>query len=256
MDAQYTGNQIAQHRKTLNLTQRQLAERLHVTDKAVSKWERGINFPDLGLLEPLAEVLHTSPAVLLGLEQAGQAETLSTLAEISQQQLEEARKDLAFFSWGSAAVALLLALVYWLIPRQTPEKYYLLTVLIGLIGGTGLVYLFKYEQVKKWNVPELGTFFGAVFAQLVYQGYMFATGYSVPLWLGIVTMILTGFFVQFHFRQVMKPKLMQYLPLLLSLTAVIRYALSGNLGYVFPCILGGSLLASACHLFRIQPPPQ
>ena len=146
--------------------------------------------------------------------------------------------------------------MYWLIPRQTPEKYYLLTVLIGLIGGTGLVYLFKYEQVKKWNVPELGTFFGAVFAQLVYQGYMFTTGYSVPLWLGIVTMILTGLFVQLHFRQVMKPKLMQYLPLLLSLTAVIRYALSGNLGYVFPCILGGSLLASVCHLFRRQPPPQ
>ena len=48
MDAQYTGEQISRLRKQKNLTQRQLAEQLHVTDKAVSKWERGVNFPDLG----------------------------------------------------------------------------------------------------------------------------------------------------------------------------------------------------------------
>ena len=108
MDAQYTGNQISVLRKALGLTQRELAEKLHVTDKAVSKWERGVNFPDLGLLEALAETLGTTPANLLGLEQADQSETFSILAEISREQLEEAKADLRRFSWGTIVLALLL----------------------------------------------------------------------------------------------------------------------------------------------------
>lgn len=47
MDASYTGNKIFELRKKSRLTQKELAEMLHVTDKAVSKWERGMNFPDL-----------------------------------------------------------------------------------------------------------------------------------------------------------------------------------------------------------------
>lgn len=43
MDREMLGRFIAQRRKELNLTQRELAEALHVTDKAVSKWERGVS---------------------------------------------------------------------------------------------------------------------------------------------------------------------------------------------------------------------
>ena len=83
MDAAFTGTQIAQHRKSLGLTQKELAEKLHVTDKAVSKWERGINFPDLGIMEHLAEVLETTPASRLGLENANQEEIISSRTEVS-----------------------------------------------------------------------------------------------------------------------------------------------------------------------------
>lgn len=41
MDAGYTGKKIADLRRQMGWTQKQLAEQLHVTDKAVSKWERG-----------------------------------------------------------------------------------------------------------------------------------------------------------------------------------------------------------------------
>ena len=41
MDKQSFGKYIAEKRKQLGMTQMQLAEKLHVTDKAVSKWERG-----------------------------------------------------------------------------------------------------------------------------------------------------------------------------------------------------------------------
>ena len=60
MDAKKTGCFIAEKRKERNLSQRDLAEYLHITDKAVSKWERGISFPDITVLIPLSEVLNVS----------------------------------------------------------------------------------------------------------------------------------------------------------------------------------------------------
>ena len=60
MDAKKTGCFIAEKRKERNLSQRELAEYLHITDKAVSKWERGISFPDITILIPLSEALNVS----------------------------------------------------------------------------------------------------------------------------------------------------------------------------------------------------
>lgn len=65
MDREMLGRFIAQRRKERNMTQRELAEKLHVTDKAVSKWERGAGCPDISLLEPLAEALGLSVDQLL-----------------------------------------------------------------------------------------------------------------------------------------------------------------------------------------------
>lgn len=60
MDAQKTGNFIAEKRKEKNMSQRELAKYLHITDKAISKWERGLSFPDITILIPLSEVLNVS----------------------------------------------------------------------------------------------------------------------------------------------------------------------------------------------------
>ena len=60
MDAMKTGSFIAQKRKERNISQRELAKYLHITDKAISKWERGWSFPDITVLIPLSEVLGVS----------------------------------------------------------------------------------------------------------------------------------------------------------------------------------------------------
>ncbi len=60
MDAKKTGAIICRYRKRKDLTQESLAEKLHVTAKAVSKWERGLSFPDISLLIPLSEILEIS----------------------------------------------------------------------------------------------------------------------------------------------------------------------------------------------------
>jgi len=60
MDNSKTGNLIKELRKEKKMTQRDLANQLHITDRAVSKWERGICAPDISLLEPLSDVLGVS----------------------------------------------------------------------------------------------------------------------------------------------------------------------------------------------------
>lgn len=65
MDAQKFGAFIAEMRKARGLTQAALAAQLHVTDKAVSRWERGLGFPDIGTIEPLAAALEVSVLELM-----------------------------------------------------------------------------------------------------------------------------------------------------------------------------------------------
>ena len=65
MDAKMFGAFLAQVRRAQGLTQAELAEQLHVTDKAVSRWERGVGLPDINTLEPLADALGLSLADLM-----------------------------------------------------------------------------------------------------------------------------------------------------------------------------------------------
>lgn len=65
LDKEKTGRLIAQARKEKGLTQQKLAEQLHITGKAVSKWETGVSAPDVGLLIPLSETLGLTVTELL-----------------------------------------------------------------------------------------------------------------------------------------------------------------------------------------------
>ncbi len=60
MDAKKTGNIICKYRKKKNLTQADLAKKLFITSKAVSKWERGLSMPDISILISLSEALDLS----------------------------------------------------------------------------------------------------------------------------------------------------------------------------------------------------
>ena len=54
------GNMVAVLRKERGMTQLELAEKMGVTDKAVSKWERDLSFPDVSSIPKLAEILGVS----------------------------------------------------------------------------------------------------------------------------------------------------------------------------------------------------
>ena len=65
MDRYVTGAVIRRLREGKGMTQEELARRIHVSGKAVSKWETGQGFPDLSLLDPLARALDISVIELM-----------------------------------------------------------------------------------------------------------------------------------------------------------------------------------------------
>ena len=65
MNQYVTGAMIRELREQRRMTQAELAERLFVSDKTVSKWENGKGYPDISLLEPIAEVFGVSVTELL-----------------------------------------------------------------------------------------------------------------------------------------------------------------------------------------------
>lgn len=118
MDARTFGGFVAACRKEKGMTQAELAEKLHVTDKAVSRWERGVGFPDIATLEPLAAALEVSVLELMKSERIeaahlGQEEAagvvLDTLDVAKDQRQRERRNVLALL--GGVAVADLVILL-------------------------------------------------------------------------------------------------------------------------------------------------
>lgn len=65
MDCQKVGSLIADLRKEKSMTQKNLADLLHISDKTVSKWERGLGCPDISLLPQLSAVLNVDMEKIL-----------------------------------------------------------------------------------------------------------------------------------------------------------------------------------------------
>ena len=108
MEAKKFGQFIAGIRKEKKMTQAELAGKIHVTDKAISRWERGLGFPDIQTLEPLAQALEISVLELMRSErqetekqdqqpeefrytQGEVAEMLQNAGDISRQQKKQDR---------------------------------------------------------------------------------------------------------------------------------------------------------------------
>lgn len=68
MNDKKMGDLIAELRKQKNMTQKDLADQLNVTDKAVSKWERGISCPDIASIPLLAQTLGITSEELLNIQ--------------------------------------------------------------------------------------------------------------------------------------------------------------------------------------------
>ena len=165
MNKERLGNFISGERKILGLTQKDLAARLHVTDKAVSKWERGMSYPDVTLLEPLAEVLDLTVEELMACrrqavtEQGGAEETMQNLLDISRDSVRRERRR----SWKRLAAVLVLLAITAAVVAYTQimvtEDVQDTLVLAETVEGVDYVYIEGEEghllKLKCENGTEL-----------------------------------------------------------------------------------------------------
>ena len=144
---------VAEERKRLGLTQKELAERLYLSDKAISKWERGLSLPDVALLIPLAETLGVTVTELLegrriqpgaGMEMGEVEQLVKRTLSLSGETPEEnrARRKRNALCWAACVagcVAEVLAL-FWIghPPRETEWVFLGLGVLFGGWAWTGI----------------------------------------------------------------------------------------------------------------------
>lgn len=156
MDAEKLGAEIAVRRRELGLTQRELAQMLHVTDGAISKWERGINFPELTLLEPLAAALKTNVVELLSLEQASNHEVAEALSVISNDEKKKLVKQLRARAWFQIVIEIMLlaALLYASKVFADNNIYGMAQVTtMGMLGFVGILIGSELYAIR--HLPKL-----------------------------------------------------------------------------------------------------
>ena len=136
MDAYKFGCFVAERRKEQNMTQKDLAAKLQVTDKAVSKWERGLGFPDINSVEPLADALGVSITELMRSEKNTENNSdreaegaVNDVLTVAKEEMEERRKIIVYtfaattfllsaieiilsFKWDPAALRLSAGIPY------------------------------------------------------------------------------------------------------------------------------------------------
>lgn len=109
MDLKKTGALIAAIRKEMGLTQEQLGEKLYVTGKAVSKWERGVSAPGIDLLEPLARVLGITVTELLAGERVEKEELPAKSEEVAMEAIRQEQVNRKRVLFVLTAILLLFA---------------------------------------------------------------------------------------------------------------------------------------------------
>lgn len=180
MDHQKTGLFIGALRREKGWTQKELADRLGVTDKAVSRWETGKGLPDVSLLRPLGDTLGVSVNELLAGEavepeqalEKSDAFVLCAMEETNERIWRFRRNALAvigaallagaliflgfdtslFFAYAAFGGTLLLAAAAFLAFHGRPKKRFLAAAAVLLLVF-GLLEARDYACVKYYSLP-------------------------------------------------------------------------------------------------------
>ena len=128
------GNMVAVLRKEKGMTQLELAEKMGVTDKAVSKWERDLSFPDVSSIPKLAEILGVSVDELMQVK-----------AESKEDPTKKKSEEIVDVAFKGVALAMGIAVVVLSVMKQI-EMESAMTML-----GIGLTSLAISSLSKKEN---------------------------------------------------------------------------------------------------------
>ncbi|MBE6863493.1 MAG: helix-turn-helix transcriptional regulator [Ruminococcus flavefaciens] len=153
MDQSKIGKFISQRRKAQGLTQVQLAEKLGITDRAVSKWETGKSMPDVSVMIELCEILKITVNDLL----CGEVVSMEKINETTEKNLlemikqkEEADKRLLSIEIVITVISVVFMLTLLFIAIFLSMQEWLRFLLIGLGAITfvvGCLFALRIEQV-------------------------------------------------------------------------------------------------------------
>jgi transcriptional regulator with XRE-family HTH domain len=163
MDAQKFGCFVAERRKELNMTQKDLAAKIQVTDKAVSKWERGLGFPDINTIEVLAEALDVSITELMKSERLNEnalmEEPVDNVIQVAKADIEERHKIIIYTF--AATTVLLTVLEILLSIEWNADKLQLKAGIPWMAIIPGILMIFygivcKIRGKKSFGAPAIG----------------------------------------------------------------------------------------------------
>ncbi|MFR2197023.1 MAG: helix-turn-helix domain-containing protein [Clostridia bacterium] len=135
MDNKKFGDFIKKLRKEKQLTQKELGEKLNITDKAISKWERGLSFPDIAVLKDLSEFFEIDISELLNGERGKKQEidiekaikeaieNYKNIEEKKKEKVQKVKKRIGVISIIIFVFALILQIVYLIIFKRHNYEY-------------------------------------------------------------------------------------------------------------------------------------
>ena len=178
------GRFIAECRKKNDLTQMQLAEKLNITDRAVSKWETGKAMPDSSIMLQLCEILKISVNDLL----CGESVTMNNYNENSEKillemvkQKEEADKRLLFLEilMGILCTAVFFALVLVASLVNLEERLRILLIAIGFSPFLiACPFMLKIEQTAGYyECPKCGNRYVPTYSSVFFAPHINRTRY-------------------------------------------------------------------------------
>lgn len=152
-----TGAFIAQLRKEKHLTQKELAEKINVTDKAISRWETGKGFPEVSLLIPLSNVLDISVNELLTGEKVEKEKIIDNSNQVIVETIRKSNREFHILSIVIFVIFVLVQLaVYYGVPLTAglgdDMGYIFFAVLATFINSISIGFL---KSRLKFFVPVL-----------------------------------------------------------------------------------------------------
>jgi len=153
MNQQKIGNFILELRKEKNMTQQELADKIGVTDKAISKWENGRGMPDLSLMKPLCNALGITINDLLSGEKIDKKDYQDKLEEnilntinYTNKKLDNSRNQIGIFLLIVGFLIILTAVAIFPSESSWSSIYSTGGLIVSLIGFSKIVRKVSYSK--------------------------------------------------------------------------------------------------------------
>lgn len=176
IDNQKFGVFLLQRRKEHGMTQKDLAEKLCVSDKAVSKWERGLSLPDISLLQPIADILDITVTELLAGKYIREDQSLNiadvepivrkSLYLTAQEQMKQGRRRRSWkmvFLLACFCAMVELAVLFFVLQFQPVESTLIIPPMLAFIFGIHFIFFAKERLPEFYDENKISFYASGAF---------------------------------------------------------------------------------------------